>query len=98
MAKKYLNGGALNPAWCDEQDEVILSNSIMSGICNLFNNMDIELNVQLMEGVDLNISKKANNMCTIIDTNDYEAKFNFIKNHSTSLEELQLAKEIVGLK
>jgi hypothetical protein len=106
MAEKYLKGGALNPAWCDEQDTAIITEEIMDGLANLFNNLDIELGLQFGEGIDLTISNRQtnipsmmNNMCTIIDAEkEYEAKFNFIKNHSATPEDLQLAKEIVGLK
>lgn len=100
MARKYLKGGALNPAWCDEQDVALLKESIFDSICNLFNTMDIDLNLQLGEGVAINISNKPlKNMCNIIDTeNDYEAKFNFVKNHSGVPEDLQLAREIIGLE
>lgn len=106
MANKYLKGGALNPAWCDEQDAALITKNIMDGMESLFNifrNMDMEFNLQLGEGVDINISKykekETKEMCTIINTeNDYEAKFNFIKKHSATPEDLELAKEIVGLK
>ena len=104
MANKYLKGGALNPAWCNEQDAEIITNNIMESISGLFDIMDIDLNLQLGEGVCINVSKKCKekepmNMCTIIDTeSDYEAQFNFLKNHSGTPEDLQLAKEIIGLK
>lgn len=105
MAKKYLPGGALNPAWCDEQDIAITTENIMDGLASLFNNLDINFSLQLDEGINLNISNKqqniepSNDMCTIINIEEeYEAKFNFIKNHSETPEDLQLAKEIIGLK
>lgn len=104
MVKKYLKGGALNPAWCDEQDAIIMKGSILDGLYNFFNNnVDIELNLELAEGVHINISNRnkeeRKEMCTIINTNnDYESKFNFIKSHSSTPEDLELAKEIIGLK
>lgn len=103
MARKYLKGGALNPAWCDEQDRESLTESIMDSLCDLFRNIDMDLNLKLAEGVNVTISNKckeeSKEMCTIINTeSDYEAKFNFIKNHSGTPEDLQLAKEIIGLK
>ena len=48
MANKYLKGGALNPAWCDEQDAELITGSIVDSLYNLFNNMDI--------GFDFNFS------------------------------------------
>ena len=102
MARKYLKGGALNPVWCNEQDNRIMTESIMDGISNLLNVLDINLNIQLGEYIGLNISnkyKEQKELCTIIDTeSDYESKFNFIKNHNATPEDLQLAKDIIGLK
>ena len=102
MARKYLKGGALNPAWCDEQDAQSLTESIMNAIDSLLDNTDFDINLQLGEGVDISISNKNNelkNMCNIVNTeNDYEVMFNFLKNHSETPEDLQLAKEIIGLK
>ena len=101
MAKKYLKGGALNPAWCDEQDAEYYSEkaaSIVDDLGSIFENILLEL--QLGEGVGITVSKNRNQneMCTIVDKNDYEAKFNFIKNHSSTPEDLELAMKIVGLK
>lgn len=100
MASKYLKGGALNPAWCDEQDAAFLKESISESIGSLFSNMMMDIELELAEGVNINVSnKKLKNMCTVVNTeNDYEAKFNFIKKHSATPEDLELAKEIVGLK
>ena len=102
MANKYLKGGALNPAWCLEQDAKLLEESIFNGIMNLIDMVDINLNFEPIEGVGINISNtrsRSKEMCSIVNTeNDYEAKFNFIKNHSDTPEDLQLAREIIGLK
>lgn len=106
MAKKYLPGGALNPAWCDEQDAAIMTEEIMDGLEDIFNALDSEIELELAEGINLNISNKqqniesSNEMCRTIHSleKEYEAKFNFIKNHSETPEDLQLAKEIIGLK
>lgn len=102
MADKYLKGGALNPAWCDEQDRALLTESIKNNLCDLFNNMDIDLNLELAEGVNVIISNKNDDepkdMCMIDTERDYEAKFNFIKNHSSTPEDLKLAREIIGLE
>lgn len=102
MANKYLKGGALNPVWCDEQDAEIFSESITDSIFNLLDILDINFDLQLMEGVNINVSNKRKDegriMCDIINTeNYYEAKFNFIKNHSGTPEDLKLAREIIGL-
>lgn len=105
MAKKYLPGGALNPAWCDEQDAALMTEEIMDGLGNIFNELDMDLDIQLEEGVNLNISNKQqniepSNICRTVEDleKEYEAKFKFIKNHSGTPEDLQLAKEIIGLK
>ena len=104
MARKYLKGGALNPIWCDEQDaayEAEMITDSMGLLYNIFNEMDINFDFHLGEVADISISnnKPQKNMCTIVNIeNDYEAKFNFIKNHSGTPEDLQLAREIVGLK
>lgn len=101
MANKYLKGGALNPAWCDEQDAELMKESILNNIMDLFNMIDFDLSFEPIEGVNVNISNRNNKsreMCTIVNTeNDYEAKFNFIKRHSETPEDLQLAREIIGL-
>lgn len=101
MARKYLPGGALNPAWCDEQDRLLQTESINSALSDLFDTMDIDLNLKLGEGVDVSISnknKEPKSMCVSLDTeSEYEAKFNFIKRHSATPEDLQLAREIIGL-
>ena len=102
MARKYLKGGALNPAWCDEQDVAYETESIMNSLYDLFNmDMDLDLNLDLAEGVNVNISNKRieEDMCTIVNIiDDYEAKFEFIKRHSGSPEDLKLAREIIGLE
>jgi hypothetical protein len=106
MAEKYLKGGALNPAWCDEQDTQLIVDEIMDGLANLFDELDIDLELQFGEGIGVNISNRQttntpsmNNMCTILDIEEeYEAKFNFLKRHSATPEDLQLAKDIIGLK
>ena len=99
MANKYLKGGALNPAWCDEQDAKIETESIINSLYNLFDQLDIDLNIQLGDSIDVSISKDKNlkDMCTINIEDNYEAKFKFIKNHSDTPEDLKLAKEIIGL-
>ena len=102
MTEKYLKGGALNPIWCDEQDAIFETESIMDCLSDLFSLMDIDLNIQLGEGVAVGISNKNKepmNMCSILNTeSEYEAKFNFIKRHSATPEDLQLAREIIGLE
>ena len=101
MARKYLPGGALNPAWCDEQDIAADTESIMNSLSYLLEEMDIDLNLQLAEGIGVSISnknKEPKSMCSVLDTeSEYEAKFNFIKRHSATPEDLQLAREIIGL-
>lgn len=94
--KKYLPGGALNPAWVDEQEANHITSNIIDGLWELFNNIDIDLELELTEGVSINISnKKEKDMCSII--NDYDSKFDFVKKHSDTPEDLKLAREIVGL-
>lgn len=98
MADKYLKGGALNPAWCDEQDAKIETESIINSLYNLFDQLDINLNIQLGDSIGIGISKDKNLKDMCINTEgDYEAKFKFIKNHSDTPENLKLAKEIIGL-
>ena len=101
MARKYLPGGALNPAWCDEQDIAADTESIMNSLSYLLEEMDIDLNLQLAEGIGVSIynkNKEPKSMCSVLDTeSEYEAKFNFIKRHSATPEDLQLAREIIGL-
>lgn len=111
MARKYLPGGALNPEWCDEQDAALLKENVLNNFYDLLEFMkgniyDMNINIPLGGGVDVSLYYPNNNtniqmkeMCTIIDIEkEYEAKFNFIKRHSGTPEDLQLAKEIVGLK
>lgn len=102
MANKYLKGGALNPVWCAEQDAKIAANSFSNSILDLFNLIDMDINLEIADGVTATISntrrKEERQMCTIIESNDYEAKFNFIKRHSDTPEDLELAKQIIGLK
>lgn len=103
MANKYLKGGALNPAWCDEQDAAFETECITESIGTLydiFDDMDIDFSLQLGEGVSVNISKpkKLKEMCTVNTEKDYEAKFNFLKNHNDTPEDLELAMKIIGLK
>lgn len=103
MSKKYLPGGAINPAWAKEQQVDYIANNITDGLWELFNSIGMELNLELSEGVNLKISNQNNtkDMCSVEDRgnmNDYlESKFNFIKNHSDTPEDLKLAREIIGL-
>jgi len=103
MAEKYLKTGALNPAWCDEQYVAHQTERIMDGLEDFLNgDIDANLSLDLGDNVSLNISgKRTNNksMCELvgIDEKDYEAKFNFIKQHSDNPEDLKLAREIIGL-
>lgn len=103
MANKYLPGGALNPIWCDEQDAEEMAESITESIMDIFECDDIDagIEIDLGEGVVLNAQKSSsnrNNGNLCIADNDYEAKFNFIKQHSGNPEDLKLAREIIGLK
>lgn len=107
MANKYLKGGALNPAWCDEQDAAIETENIMNSInfLDIFNNIGFDLNLQLGEGVNINITKNREpkkEMCTIANTkteySDAEAKLNYLKYHSNTPEELELSMKLIGLK
>lgn len=103
MARKYLKGGALNPAWCDEQDAEMIAEEVSNCITELLNSiMDVELDVEIAEGVNVHIASSKNVepicMCNIVDAeSDYEAKFNFVKNHSSTPEDLELALKIIGL-
>ena len=103
MARKYLKGGSLNPAWCEEQDVELIREGIIGGITTaLLNNLNFGLELELEEGINLSISNKQENQIPIeynyIDTeSDYEAKFNFLKRHSGTPEDLELAKQIIGI-
>jgi len=99
---KYLKTGAINPAWAEEEDTEIMSNGITECINKLFDTINLDMDIELAKGVNINISNKQNKqqteMCSIIPPlNDYESKFEFIKRHSGSPEDLRLAREIVGL-
>ena len=76
--------------------------SILQSLSNIFEDLDMDFNVQLGDGIDISISKSnepSKNMCDVVNTaDDYEAKFNFIKNHSDTPEDLKLAREIIGLE
>lgn len=111
MANKYLKGGALNPIWCDEEDARILAENTTSmmeslyEICSMMaeDDIDVDFNLELAEGLNVNVSsankENPKDMCSIIDTeSELEAKFNFLKRHSSTPEDLELAKEIIGLK
>lgn len=99
---KYLKTGAINPAWAEERDEEIMTNGIMECIDNLLDSIDLNMDIELAKGVNINVSNKQNKqhteMCSIVPPlDDYESKFEFIKRHSNSPEDLKLAREIVGL-
>lgn len=105
MARKYLPGGALNPIWCDEQDAE-REKKYVSDLVDLFMtlsdgpnvNMDLEMGD---EGVHIKLSgnKVQKVVCQNIDSyNDYEEKFEFLKTHSDTPEDLELAMKIIGLK
>ena len=102
MANKYLPGGALNPIWCEEQDAEEMTESITESLMDIFESDDIDADVQinLGEGVIVNARKSSSNESrnVCIAENDYEAKFNFIKQHSDDPDDLKLAREIIGLK
>ena len=104
MANKYLNGGALNPVWCEEEDIHTETERIMDGLKEIFESeYDVGLNINLSEGISITLSNKkpnSNQMCNIVDMTDrdYESKFNFIKQHSDDPDDLKLAREIIGLK
>ena len=99
---KYLKTGAINPAWAEERDAEIMTNGIMEHIDNLLDSIDLNMDIELAKGVNINVSNKQNKqhteMCSIVPPlDDYESKFEFIKRHSNSPEDLKLAREIVGL-
>ena len=101
MASKYLKGGALNPAWCEEQDAELKSEIVMD-LLESFEDEDVDVNLEISDGINVVIrknkeSKETNNICTIAD-NDYEAMFNFLKRHSATPEDYRIAKDIIGLK
>ena len=64
MADKYLKGGALNPAWCDEQDAAEMTEDIVGSLIDIFETdgfEDSNVELELGPGVKLNISKKSQN-------------------------------------
>ena len=101
MTRKYLKGGALNPAWCEEQDAAMQAEWICECLEDLFKTgMEMDLNLQLSDAVNVNLSNRSyEEMFSSMEAESiYEAKFNFIKNHSDTPEDLKLAREILGLK
>lgn len=104
MACKYLKGGALNPSWCDEQDSEEESSYVMDSIALLYEmskEMDLNMSVdfQLEEGVVAHLSKNnetKDDACSPEDIEaKLEAKFNFIRNHNDTPEDLELAIKII---
>lgn len=100
MANKYLKGGALNPAWCDEQDALYDAERISDNIMNLLERIAMDMTIDFGGGIVTNVPSVQNKkeMCIISNVDDYEAKFNFVKRHSDTPEDLELAKQIIGLK
>lgn len=101
MARKYLPGGGLNPIWCAERDAEMMEENIKN-ILDSYSDGDVEISLELADGINVilrnnNESKENKDMCTLAD-NDYEAKFNFLKRHSATPEDYELAKTIIGLK
>lgn len=100
MADKYLKGGSLNPAWCDEQDAIAESESIKQAINDLLECMETDVNfeIDLGGGISVSATPNYNSDEILFIEDDYEAKFNFIKRHSDNPEDLKLAREIIGLE
>lgn len=97
MAKKYLPGGALNPAWCHEQDVAQMTESIMDTLNDLFaSGVAMELNLELSEGISVKIPN--NQTQEVVRSNDYEEIFQFLSRHRDTPEDLELAMKIIGLK
>ena len=100
---KYLKTGAINPAWAEKEDARIMSEGIKESINELLDAINLNMDIELAKGVNINISNSRQSnqqieMCSIVTPlNDYESKFEFIKRHSSSPEDLKLAREIVGL-
>ena len=102
MANKYLPGGALNPAWCDEQDANMEAERITDALLDIFNDdlIDADVALNLGDGVMVTICNKDEDDISKIKScseDEYEAKFQFIKRHSDNEEDLKLAREIIGL-
>lgn len=98
--RKYLPGGSLNPYWVNEQEQSRLKQDLLEDL-----NSFVNILKDPIFGC-ISIMKQPVEMCTIIHNGEQsyrgleqelEAKFNFIKRHSDSKEDLQLAREIIGL-
>jgi hypothetical protein len=89
---KYLPGGSINPAWAREQEVANITNDISNEFYEFINNLEFNFGKEEVN-VNMIIRKE---MCEICD-DEYERKFNFIRNHSDSPEDLKLAREIIGI-
>lgn len=100
MARKYLKGGALNPAWCDEQDAILERERVARCISALSETMDLEFYLQFSEGMGVVArNKEIVDTCSTLDfESEYEEKFNFLKRHSDTEEDLELALKVLGIK
>lgn len=96
LTEKYLPGGALNPYWVLEQKQELSSRE------------EDEIEDELLEAIkecSVTPDEALLEMCKVIPASrlpisledELETKFNFIKRHSDSPEDLQLAREIAGL-
>lgn len=80
--EKYIKGGGINPFWMFEQEEQALEDDFIDS---------------LMSCIDMIVPVSVVNNQQQDTLNELEAKYQFLKNHSDSPEDLQLAKEILGI-
>jgi hypothetical protein len=96
MSKKYLPGGSLNPYWVLNQKKQIHDNEeveLGNELDDILEDCTIDRDVATIE-----MRKLTPVVRVPITLNDeLEAKFNFVKRHSKDPNDLQLAREIVGL-
>jgi len=96
MANKYLKGGAINPAWADEQE----ADRITENILNMIESGCVsKLLFEAIGGVAIEIENPGSNYEpeNKSNGNSLEEIFQFIKDHSDNEEDLKLAREIAGL-
>ena len=93
--REYTPCGGISQLWLYEKEkerEEKEREECENSIANIVKNISYGVSAQLRNGTKIDINNNNNNSITLED------KFNFLKAHSDNPEDLELAKQILGIK
>jgi hypothetical protein len=107
MPEKYVRGGNINPFWVmAEREKIMEEKALKKNNAKFYAELEKitkeykeEVRKEVREELLQEFKEKHKQMVHEADSmpNDYDAKFQFLKSHSDTPEDLALAKSILGI-